>query len=270
MPTASKDWSTAGASQIRITASDGASGDFFGYSVSVSGDIVVAGSSHDDDNGVDSGSLYVYEKNTGTGVWEEFAKLKPSDGASQDYFGTSVSVSGNIIVAGGYADDDNGLGSGSVYAFEKNISSDAWEQVAKLHPSDPATNDAFGYRVTVDEGVIIASSIHHYSDGTRSGAVWVFEKNDSNTWVEVAKLSDGSDYDYFGHSVSLSSNVAVIGAPYDDYIANDNGAAYVFERSDNGVWALAAKLKAIDAQGNVDVILDLRPPAYWPTNSSAT
>ena len=64
-------------------------------------------------------------------------------------------------------------------------------------------------------------------------------------------MSDGSDYDYFGHSVSLSSNVAVIGAPYDDDIANDNGAAYVFERSNNGVWALAAKLKAIDAQGNV-------------------
>ena len=53
--------------QAKLTASDGADFDQFGFSVSVSGDTAVVGASGDDDDGIDSGSAYVFER-IGT-VW---------------------------------------------------------------------------------------------------------------------------------------------------------------------------------------------------------
>ena len=60
----------------------------------------------DDDNGTSSGSAYVFTR-TGT-TWTEQAKLTASDGAADDYFGSSVAIAGDTIVVGAYADDDNG------------------------------------------------------------------------------------------------------------------------------------------------------------------
>ena len=103
--------------QAQLTASDGAYGDQFGYSVSISGDNLVIGANGDDDNGNGSGSAYVYTKPaTGWATTStETAKLLPSDGAAADYFGNSVSISGDNLVIGASRDDDNGSGSGSAY-----------------------------------------------------------------------------------------------------------------------------------------------------------
>ena len=120
------------AETAKLKASDGAAGDQFGRSVSISGKIVIVGAYRDDDYGYNSGSLYVYEMNESTGVWSEAAKLTASDGAAGDFFGCSVSVSGNIVIAGAYGDDDNGLNSGSAYVFEKNESTGIWIETAKL------------------------------------------------------------------------------------------------------------------------------------------
>lgn len=103
----------------KLTASDGSLGDLFGSSVSVSGNIAVVGAIFDDDNDEDSGSAYVFERDESTGNWKETSKLIASDGAITDFFGRSVSVSGNAAIVGAHQDDDNGIDSGSVYAFER-------------------------------------------------------------------------------------------------------------------------------------------------------
>ena len=97
--------------QAKLTAGDGASSDFFGISVSVSGDKAIVGASGDDDNGLTSGSAYVFVRSGN--VWIEQAKLIPSDGAAGDRFGHSVNVSIDTTVVGAYGDDDNGSSSGS-------------------------------------------------------------------------------------------------------------------------------------------------------------
>ena len=61
----------------------------------VSGDTVVVGAPRDDDNGNDSGSVYVFVKSGET--WTEQQKLNPDDGAAEDYFGKSVSIYGDTI-----------------------------------------------------------------------------------------------------------------------------------------------------------------------------
>ncbi len=79
-------------SETKLTASDGAEDDYFGVSVSISGDTLVVGADFDDDNGDDSGSAYVFRYNGS--AWDEGTKLTASDGAKDDYFGVSVSIAG--------------------------------------------------------------------------------------------------------------------------------------------------------------------------------
>ena len=100
----------------KFLASDGTADDFFGKSVSISGDTAIVGAYGDDDNGFGSGSVYVYEKTNG--IWKEEAKLIVSDGAPYDKFGCSVSISQNVAIIGAYFDDDNGDSSGSAYVFD--------------------------------------------------------------------------------------------------------------------------------------------------------
>ena len=102
----------------KLTASDGAGFDQFGSSVSISGDYAVIGASYDSDDGFNSGSAYIFERN-GAGVWSETQKLTASDAAEFDYFGV-VSISGDYAVIGAYWDDDNGNNSGSAYVFERD------------------------------------------------------------------------------------------------------------------------------------------------------
>ena len=107
-------WVTA-TETVKLMASDGAAGDWFGGSVSLDGDRLAVGATGDDDKGSRSGSVYVYKRESGT--WSRVAKLKASDGATDDEFGTSVTVDGDTVVVGSHWDEDNGSKSGSTYVF---------------------------------------------------------------------------------------------------------------------------------------------------------
>lgn len=106
--------------QAKLTASDGAEDDGFGYSVSINGNYAVVGAPGEDDNGDDSGSAYIFKRDGSS--WSEVAKLLASDGAAEDIFGWSVSISGDYVVVGAPSDDDNGVDSGSAYLYLLNIS----------------------------------------------------------------------------------------------------------------------------------------------------
>jgi len=101
--------------QQKLTASDGATEEEFGYSVAVGGDSAVIGAWMDNDNGDESGSAYVFTRSEG--VWTEQQKLIASDAAAFDHFGEAVAVAGDTSVIGATRDDDNGSASGSAYVF---------------------------------------------------------------------------------------------------------------------------------------------------------
>jgi len=98
----------------KLVASDGASLDALGRSVSIRGGMALVGAAFDDAPQYDSGSAYLFDAATGV----QLAKLVPSDGALQDYFGTAVATDGTIALVGAPQDDDLGIDSGSVYVFE--------------------------------------------------------------------------------------------------------------------------------------------------------
>ena len=96
----------------KLTASDGAAGDNFGWSVAISGDLAVIGAIEEDDGGSESGAAYVFDVTTGSQLF----KLTASDATAGDRFGKSVAVSGNTAIIGART-DDRGKDSGSAYVF---------------------------------------------------------------------------------------------------------------------------------------------------------
>lgn len=99
----------------KLLASDGATLDYFGRSVSISGDYAIVGACYDDDNGDYSGSAYIF-KCDGSG-WVQQQKLLASDGAAKDLFGCSVSISGDFAIVGAHKGDGSVTDSGSAYIF---------------------------------------------------------------------------------------------------------------------------------------------------------
>ncbi len=228
--------------QAKLTASDGAISDLFGYSVSISGDTAVVGADGDDDNGTDSGSAYVFVR-SGT-TWSQQAKLTASDGAEEDLFGWSVSISGDTAVVGAHYDDDNGLNSGSAYVFVR--SGTTWTEEAKLTASDGAEDDFFGRSVSVSGDTAVVGAYGDDDYGSYSGSAYVFVRS-GTTWSEEAKLtaSAGAQGDLFGTSVSICGDTDVVGADGDDDNGSNTGSAYVFVRTGT-TWSQQAKLTASD------------------------
>ena len=212
----------------KLTASDGVSGDCFGYSVAISSDgsTIVTGSYRDDDKGSDSGSAYVFKYNGSN--YTQVQKLTASDGVSDDFFGFSVAISsdGSTIVIGSHADDDKGTDSGSAYVFKYNGSN--YTQVQKLTASDGATGDQFGRPVAIssDGSTIIISSVFK---GDRSGSAYVF-KYDGSGYNQMQKLtaSDGASGDSFGWSVAISSDGSTI-VTGSVFKGDRSGSVYVFK-----------------------------------------
>ena len=236
----------------KLTASDGADDDEFGYSVAVDGDTVVIGARGDESN---KGAAYVFtEPGAGWATATETAKLTASDGADDDEFGYSVAVDGDTVVIGARGDESN---KGAAYVFTKPATGWATATAAKLTASDGAANDEFAYSVAIDGDTVVIGAPGDDDNDTDSGAAYVFTKPGTG-WADSseAKLtaSDGATLDGFGHSVAVDGDTAVVGAHLEDagpggIEIQNPGAAYAFTRT-LGVWSEALKLRAPDGSSD--------------------
>ena len=96
--------------KTKLLASDGAEGDNFGWSVTISDDYAIVGA----DGKGSTGSAYVFRLDGPT--WSQQQNITASDGA-KNVFGISISISGKYIIIGAYSDDYKGSDSGSAYIF---------------------------------------------------------------------------------------------------------------------------------------------------------
>lgn len=232
--------SVAGREQA-LLAADTVEGDLLGFSVAIDGDILVLGAKGDDVVGINSGSVYTYRWN-GTS-WEQQQKLVPSDAASVDNFGQSVAIDGDTIVVGSWIDDHSGLGNaGSAYVFSWDGTT--WVEQQKIIATDAAFGDKFGYEVGIDGDAIVVGALGDDDGGVDAGSAYVFRKN-GNQWLQEGKLiaGDASAGDWFGISVAIDGDTAIVGARYDDDGQSNAGSAYVF-RYDGSQWTQVSKLLA--------------------------
>ena len=211
----------------KLEASDNYNFNFFGYSVDIDGDCIVVGA-YGDYNGSCKGSAYVFVKpESGWADMTETAKLTASDGVDSDYFGGTVSVSGNCIAIGAPGNDV----SGSVYIFEKP--ENGWvsmNETTKLTPLQSYPYADFGISVFISDNYLAVGSQNY-----DSGAAFVFEKQgeDWSTAVQVAKLSSSNvnSNNYFGRYVSFSEDRVFVGAP-GNYSCE--GRVYIFDKPADG------------------------------------
>ena len=240
----------------KLTASDAQAGDFFGWSVAISGDTAVVGAYREDAGGSVAGAAYVFQRDQGgAGNWGEVKKLTASDAQAGDNFGYTVAISGDTAVVGAYKEDAAAAGAGAAYVFERDEGgADNWGEVKKLTASDAQATDNFGWSVTVNGDTAVVGAFHEDAGGSLAGAAYVFQRDQggADNWGEVKKLtaSDAQAGDLFGYSVAVSGDTAVVGAIREDAGGSNAGAAYVFQRNQGGAdnWGDVKKLTASDAQ----------------------
>lgn len=170
-----------------------------------------------------------------------------SDGAADDNFGFSVSISGDYAIVG--ANEKNvgsNINQGKAYILIRSGTS--WSEQAALTASDGAVNDQFGYTVSISgDYAIIGAPGKDLGANTNQGKAYIFKRSGTSWSQEVAlTASDGAAQDNFGHTVSISGDYAIVGAPYKN-VGNitDQGKTYIFKRS-GATWNEEAAITSSD------------------------
>jgi len=177
-------------------------------------------------------------------TWEQEVKLLANDGETGDEFGFAVAISGDTALIGAWGDDDRGSGTGAVYVYIRT--GGTWVQQAKLLADDGEGLDFFGNSVALSGDTAVIGAYSDTDSGIASGSAYVFVRN-GTSWVQQAKLlaNDRATWDFFGWSVALSGDTALIGVRSDDDLGQGSGSAYVFVRNGTS-WVQQAKLLAND------------------------
>jgi hypothetical protein len=222
----------------------------FGASVSLSGDTALIGAPASNYyNPTYAGEAYVFVRNGSTWM-QQGPPLTPSERQLNDDFGVAVSLSGDTaVVTADYETIGSNTSQGAAYVFVRSGST--WtQQGSALVASDGAANDELGTSVSVVEDTVIIGGPNRIVGGARAlGEAYVFVRNGS-TWAQQGPpltANDGTAGDYFGSSVSLYGDAALIGAAFKDVgTNNEQGAAYLFVRTCSQWTQLGPALTASD------------------------
>ncbi|MCP4424980.1 MAG: hypothetical protein GY803_10840, partial [Chloroflexi bacterium] len=212
----------------KLTASNGAVNDWFGFDVALSGDTAVVGAHYADVVGSNAGLVYVYTFDGA--AWNETQILQSADQAAGDHFGYAVDIHNDTILVGARLDDDNGSASGSAYLF--TYDGFTWNEADKLTAADGQAADYFGAAVTFNEtgqGLLVGA---YWEDeaAADAGAAYYFT-SDGTTWTEQAKFTpaNGGPSDHFGIAVALYGNHLAVGARYHASATGRSGAVFSYD-----------------------------------------
>ena len=169
------------------------------------------------------------------------------DSKAEDYFGFSAAVDADTVLVGAYKADVDGVkdaGAAYVYVLGEN----GWYQQAKLVAEPKFAEDTLGGKVALNNDIAVLGIMRRDEKGKDSGAVASFERQ-SNNWLQrqIFTAPDAEPGDAFGQSISLTDKHLVVGAPRNDALGKDSGAAYIYKR-ENGLWCYQTKITANDGR----------------------
>lgn len=226
----------------KITASDGASDDQFGYAVLLSqGDLFVSARGRSSNNG----AVYVYPE--GTSYDAPATILEPPAETTRNYFGTRILRQGDTLFVSAQRSSAAKLSAGAVFVYEKDASG-AWNLTQTLTASVPGSNDWFGNALAVQNDRLLIGAPRRDVGGVRDvGSVYAFTRDAGGQWVESAVIEPDAQnaQGFFGASVAILDDRALVGMPgYDSPTLNNAGLAYAYSWSEAGAWTLAQTLEA--------------------------
>ncbi|WP_395373916.1 hypothetical protein [Marinicella sp. W31] len=193
----------------KILPDDVESSDLFGVTVSISGNWVLIGSSKDQTDHYDEGSVrfFRYENQQ----WIEHQKIHASNTMRGLWFGTTVHIDGlrAFVTSGGVNANENQSGQIYYYEFDGTL----WREKQIIFPHDGTRQDFFGDDFVIEgDQALIGAGWHDNDEYTKIGAVYYYQFL-AQQWVFQQKLipSDGNNNDYFGTSIGFDGNRALIG-----------------------------------------------------------
>ena len=220
-------------------------GDEFGIEVSIDGDYAIVGAPGDGNQGDGSGAAYIYERSQ-TGVWEQIEKLTASNGGFMHRFGANVAISGDYAIVGAALFDEQGNegDTGAAYIFERVIEfrQPRWIERAVLRGNAQNASDQFGSSVAINGDYALVGM--QFDEGLNGdldvGSAYLFQRLSTASpgsfeWKQIENIrpSDGGISDYFGSSVALNQEHALIGAPAaDNNGALEAGKVYAFQTNE--------------------------------------
>lgn len=266
----------------KLTAGAGNAGatDQLGFSVSISGDWIVAGSHRDDDFATNGGTVYVFQDTTPSALagWVLRRKFGPSDPDVDDEFGTSVSNAGDTIVVGAWLDDDGGSEAGSVYVFERddqgtpsNFADDVWVETRKLVDPGGQAGDRFGFGLALSDVFATPErqflAIGSYRDDdvfNNAGSLFIYHRDTKGTatkldddWLFDGKLFARADQDEFGIAVDIEGDELVAGAQFDNSDGTNAGAAWIASASGEDFLSLSGEQVVLSGTAGGSQALEL-------------
>lgn len=212
--------------------------DSFGYSVAISGSRVVVGCRHGDSGVADAGMAYVYDLSTS--VPAEPVVTLPNPMASGQNFGHAVAISGSRVVIA--APQENGTGDLSrVYVYD--VSSAAPQTpLASFADASPATNERFGWAVSVSGDMVAIGAPQDDTGADNSGACYLYDFSSGTPSSPSATIPNPAPAigDEFAASVSVSGARLGVGNALDDQGFSDSGRIYAYDLTAGGPVLFAA------------------------------
>ncbi len=215
-----------------LPVDDGVS--LFGWSVAINGDYAIVGAYAEEEDS-DRGAVYIFHK-TGPDEWDSGTKIKTGS-----WIGASVAISGDYAIA-----SDRGQ---SAYIF-KRTGTNTWDSGTLITPTGPEKWSEIGNSVAISGDYVIMGAT--FGEGSVPGAAYIFQRTGLNSWSSATRIAaaDGEDGDYFGSSVDINGDYAVVGASRENDGGTYAGAAYIFQRTGPNSWGSGTKIVAPDAEAD--------------------
>ncbi|MFH1973798.1 MAG: thrombospondin type 3 repeat-containing protein [Patescibacteria group bacterium] len=198
--------------------------DIFGSSVSISGDKVLIGASFDDTGATNAGSAYLYDATTGA-LLHTFNNPTP---AWEDYFGRSVSISGDKVLIGAFGEEYIAEivapDAGSAYLYDATTGA----LLQTFNNPTPVAYDRFGTSISISGDKALIGTPLDDTGATDAGSAYLYDAT-TGALLQTFNNPTPAAADKFGYSVSISGDKVLIGAISDDTGATDAGSAYLYD-----------------------------------------
>ena len=220
--------------QTKLVAGDVTLNARFGCSVGISGEYAVVGAEWAENAGVVTGAVYLFKRDGDQ--WSQQQKLTPTDAGEYSYFGETVSIDGEYLIAGASYAQAGEVRPGAAYIYKRQ--GDIWALQAKLTDHDHPDDKNYGISVAINgEYAIVGADDyvqHPQYTGLFRGCAFIYKRLGS-IWIEQSKLfiDDESFETSFGNAVTIHDKYAIVGAPFAEYEGVETGAAYIFKRDGN-------------------------------------
>ena len=244
--------SSVACAQTVLVDPEGASGDLFGVSISVSDQWLHAGAMWDDTlAGPDRGSVLAFERVAEHWVFRQ--RLEAPESVEGDYFGNAVAFDGDTVLVGAYHTTIEGeVSQGAAHIFVRDGSS--WTHLQRLLVADGQADDYAGASVAIEgDTAVVCARYDDNGSVLDQGSASIFKRGASGQWKQTQKLvaPEGAMHDSFGFHCAISEGILAIGANWDDLPgAVDQGSVHIFAPDAAGMYQHVQRVTATDGEGH--------------------